>query len=75
MFFLHFPSATVKVDFCRNRFTIIFQVVDGTSCDLRDGLPRICVEGECRPIGCDGMLGSQVSDSLSGSSSKKLDRF
>jgi hypothetical protein len=27
---------------------------------MRDGAARICVEGECRLIGCDGMLGSQV---------------
>ena len=36
------------------------QVVDGTSCDLRDGLRRVCVDGECRQIGCDGMLGSNA---------------
>ena len=47
-------------------FSFESQVVDGTSCDLRDGLPRVCVEGECRPIGCDGMLGSQVSTTVSG---------
>ncbi len=35
-------------------------MVDGTNCDLRDGLPRVCVDGECRPIGCDGMLGSKA---------------
>ena len=56
-------------------FSLKSQVVDGTSCDLRDGLPRVCVEGECRPIGCDGMLGSQVSTLVFGNSSKKLDRF
>jgi len=36
------------------------QVVDGTPCDLKDGIPRICVDGECRMIGCDGLLGSVV---------------
>ena len=35
-------------------------MVDGTSCDLRDGLRRVCVDGECRQIGCDGMLGSNA---------------
>ena len=38
------------------------QVVDGTPCDLKDGMRRICVGGECRPVGCDGMLGSDVEE-------------
>ena len=38
------------------------QVVDGTPCDLRDGLRRVCVEGECMVVGCDGKLGSDVQE-------------
>ena len=39
-----------------------FQVIDGTPCDLRDGLRRVCVEGECMVVGCDGKLGSEVQE-------------
>ena len=39
-------------------------MVDGTPCDLRDGKRRICVSGECREVGCDGMLGSDVQEDL-----------
>ena len=28
----------------------MFQVIDGTICDLRDGIMRICVEGKCRQV-------------------------
>lgn len=38
------------------------QVVDGTSCDLNDGVRRVCVEASCRPVGCDGMLGSPARE-------------
>ena len=38
------------------------KVIDGTSCDLLDGLRRICVDGECKVVGCDGMLGSDVQE-------------
>ena len=37
-------------------------MVDGTPCDLRDGFRRVCVEGECIIVGCDGMLGSTVQE-------------
>ena len=48
-----------------NRFDlhhlIFFQkVVDGTSCD--DEGRRVCVDGECRPVGCDGLLGSNTEE-------------
>ncbi|XP_062516916.1 A disintegrin and metalloproteinase with thrombospondin motifs 7-like [Corticium candelabrum] len=33
-------------------------VVDGTAC--KDGSSDICVDGICRPAGCNGMLGSRV---------------
>lgn len=36
------------------------QVVDGTSCD--DEGRRVCVDGECRPVGCDGLLGSTTEE-------------
>ena len=36
------------------------QVVDGTSCD--DEGRRICVDGECSPVGCDGLLGSDTEE-------------
>ena len=26
---------------------ILIKVVDGTTCDLKDGIRRICVEGKC----------------------------
>ena len=39
------------------------QVVDGTSCD--DEGRRICVDGECMPVGCDGNLGSNTEVKLS----------
>lgn len=39
-----------------------FQVIDGTPCDLRDGLRRVCVEGDCKVVGCDGMLGSDIQE-------------
>ena len=32
--------------------------MDGTSCD--DEGRRICVDGECMPVGCDGNLGSNT---------------
>lgn len=38
------------------------KVVDGTACDLKDGIKRICVNGECRPVGCDGFLGSDMRE-------------
>ena len=28
----------------------MLQVIDGTICDLRDGIMRICVEGKCRQV-------------------------
>ena len=31
---------------------------------MLDGKRRICVEGECREVGCDGMLGSDVQEDL-----------
>ena len=37
-------------------------MVDGTPCDLKDGVRRVCVNGECRPVGCDGMLGSDLEE-------------
>ena len=37
-------------------------MIDGTSCDLLDGLRRICVDGECKVVGCDGFLGSDVQE-------------
>ena len=36
------------------------KVIDGTSCD--DEGRRICVDGECMPVGCDGMLGSNTEE-------------
>ena len=33
------------------------QVIDGTTCDLNDDVPRVCVDGECVAVGCDGELG------------------
>merc|ERR1719400_1270707 len=36
------------------------KVVDGTSCD--DEGRRICVDGECMPVGCDGLLGSNTEE-------------
>ena len=36
------------------------KVVDGTSCD--DEGRRVCVDGECRPVGCDGLLGSTTEE-------------
>ena len=41
---------------------LLIQVIDGTNCDVRDGLPHVCVDGECRLIGCDGMLGSKATE-------------
>ena len=38
--------------------------MDGTPCDLRDGERRVCVQGDCRPVGCDGMLGSPAREDL-----------
>ena len=35
----------------------IEQVIDGTTCDLNDDVPRVCVDGECVAVGCDGELG------------------
>eukprot|EP00094_Tigriopus_californicus_P005670 TCALIF_05465-PA protein Name:"Similar to Ppn Papilin (Drosophila melanogaster)" AED:0.16 eAED:0.17 QI:0/0/0/0.82/0.81/0.82/34/0/2463 len=47
----------------RHAKTVIITVVDGTSCDIGDGSPRICVAGECLKVGCDGVLnGNQVED-------------
>ncbi len=37
-------------------------VVDGTGCDLGDGARRVCVAGDCRPVGCDGLLGSTARE-------------
>ena len=39
---------------------ISVQVIDGTSCD--DGGRRICVDGECMPVGCDGILGRYTEE-------------
>ena len=39
---------------------MMYQVVDGTSCD--DEGRRICVDGECSPVGCDGLLGSDTEE-------------
>ena len=36
------------------------QVVDGTSCD--DEGRRVCTDGECTPVGCDGLLGSTTEE-------------
>ena len=36
--------------------------MDGTACDLKDGIKRICVNGECRSVGCDGFLGSSMRE-------------
>ena len=38
------------------------KVVDGTPCDVGDGTSRICVQGECLPVGCDNMLGSEMEE-------------
>ena len=32
-------------------------MIDGTTCDLNDDVPRVCVDGECVAVGCDGELG------------------
>ena len=37
--------------------------MDGTSCD--DEGRRICVDGECMPVGCDGNLGSNTEVTFS----------
>ena len=29
---------------------------------MRDGFRRVCVDGECIIVGCDGMLGSTVQE-------------
>ena len=43
-----------------NIFHSFSQVIDGTSCD--DEGRRICVDGECMPVGCDGLLGSDTEE-------------
>ena len=35
-------------------------MIDGTSCD--DEGRRVCVDGECTPVGCDGLLGSDTEE-------------
>ena len=35
-------------------------MIDGTACD--DEGRRICVDGECTPVGCDGLLGSNTEE-------------
>ena len=37
----------------------VLQVIDGTTCDLKDDVPRVCVDGECVAVGCDGELGGE----------------
>ncbi len=37
-------------------------MIDGTTCDLKDGVPRVCVDGECVAVGCDGQLGSDLKE-------------
>ncbi len=41
------------------------KVEDGTACyddDVKDGVGRVCVNGECRSVGCDGRLGSDAAE-------------
>ena len=34
--------------------------MDGTWCEAEGR--RVCVDGDCRPVGCDGLLGSQAEE-------------
>ena len=50
-------SSELKFLFAEHNSQTFTQVIDGTTCDLNDDVPRVCVDGECVAVGCDGELG------------------